>query len=136
MRQRISGGPAIAAMLALSGLAGMARAAETAAAPVQTVTVELVDDRFVPDHLTFHHGVAYRLHLENRGKDMHEFTAPEFFKAIKVGNPDALVPDGHEAVVAPGKSRDIDFVPVRTGHFPLTCADHDWDGMVGTIDVD
>jgi uncharacterized cupredoxin-like copper-binding protein len=130
----MAGGLAMA--LAVSALGGLAGAAETAAPAPRTVTVKLVDDRFVPDHLTFHHGVAYRLHLENRGKDMHEFTAPAFFKAVKVGNPAALVPDGHEAVVAPGQSRDIDFVPLRTGHFPLTCADHDWDGMVGTIDID
>ncbi|HUN50973.1 MAG TPA: cupredoxin domain-containing protein [Candidatus Sulfotelmatobacter sp.] len=134
MRQRMAGGLALA--LALPALIGMARAAETATPAPRTVTVELVDDRFVPDHLVFHHGVAYRLHLENRGKDQHEFTAPEFFKAVKVANPAALVADGHEAVLAPGQSRDIDFMPLRTGHFPLTCADHDWDGMVGTIDID
>ena len=32
----------------------------------------MVDDQFVPDHLSFRHGVPYRLHLENRGKDLHE----------------------------------------------------------------
>ena len=52
----------------------------------ETVTVVMVDDRFVPDHLSFRHGVPYRLHLENRGKDLHEFTAPEFLAdALQIG---------------------------------------------------
>src|SRR5580698_11645335 len=48
------------------------------------MTVTMVDNRFQPDHLSFQAGRAYALHLVNRGKDMHEFTAPEFFKAAQV----------------------------------------------------
>lgn len=103
---------------------------------VQAVAVVLSDDRFAPDHLSFRRGTTYRLHLENRGKELHEFTAPEFFKAVRVRNPEALVPDGHEVVLQPGDSRDVEFVPIAAGKFPLTCADHDWDGMVGEIVVD
>jgi uncharacterized cupredoxin-like copper-binding protein len=101
----------------------------------QIVRVEMVDYRFVPDHLNFTHGVTYRLHLENTGKELHEFTAPAFFAAAIVRDPSKLANGGQEVVVQPGESADIDFVPQRPGHYALTCADHDWDGMVGGIDV-
>lgn len=61
----------------------------------QVVTVQLVNDRFVPDKLAFRRGVPYRLHLENNGTLMHEFTAPAFFKDIRVRNPEVLE-QGHE----------------------------------------
>lgn len=114
--------------------------ASRAAPPVdwsqpQVVRVEMVDDRFVPDRLTFRHGVAYRLHLENHGKDLHEFTAPGFFAAALVRDPDKLANGGQEVVVQPGETADIDLLPQRPGHYDLTCADHDWDDMVGSIEV-
>jgi uncharacterized cupredoxin-like copper-binding protein len=126
---------------ALLCAAAMLRAASTAAAPAidwskaQTMRVEMVDNRFVPDQLTFRHGVAYRLHLENHGKDMHEFTAPQFFAEAIVRNPRKLANGGQEVVVQPGETADIDLVPKRPGKYELRCADHDWDGMVGGIEV-
>lgn len=129
----MSGKVHLAVAVALTTLGGCAGKASS---PPQTVTVLLIDDRFVPDHLSFQRGTTYRLHLENRGKDLHEFTAPEFFKAVTVQNPDALVPDGHEVVLQPKEVKDVTFVPTTAGRFPLSCADHDWDGMVGTIEVD
>jgi uncharacterized cupredoxin-like copper-binding protein len=99
------------------------------------MTVVMVDDRFQPDHLTFEHGVPYRLHLDNRGKDLHEFTAPEFFAASVVRNPGKLANEGKEVVVQPGESTDIYLEPLKVGTFHLTCADHDWDGMIGSIIV-
>lgn len=101
----------------------------------QTVRVEMVDYRFVPDHLTFQHGMVYRLHFENHGKELHEFTAPEFFAEAIVRDPGKLANGGKEVVVQPGETADVDFVPQRAGHYDLTCADHDWDGMVGSIEV-
>ena len=96
----------------------------------------MVDDQFVPDHLSFRHGAPYRLHLENRGKDLHEFTAPEFLADALVRDPDALANAGQEVVVQPGQVVDVYLVPMRAGTFRLTCADHDWDGMVGEIVVE
>ena len=98
--------------------------------------MKLLDDRFVPDHLTFHHGKPYRLHLENDGKDLHEFTAPEFFADAVVRNPDVLAQGGSEAVVQPGNAVTVDLMPINPGTFRLICADNDWDGMVGEIEVD
>ncbi len=102
----------------------------------QTVTQQLVDDRFVPAELRFRSGVLYRLHLENRGREMHEFTAPEFLKSADVKNPEILVRDGTDVVLQPGEVKDILLVPRRAGHFKLICADHDWAGMVGEIVVE
>jgi uncharacterized cupredoxin-like copper-binding protein len=80
--------------------------------------------------------MPYRLHLENHGKDLHEFTAPEFFAAAIVGNPDVLANAGQEIVVQPGTAVDVDLVPLKPGTYKLICADHDWDGMTGEINVE
>jgi plastocyanin len=74
--------------------------------------------------------------LENRGKDLHEFTAPEFLADALVRDPGALANAGQEVVVQPGRVVDVYLVPMRAGTFRLTCADHDWDGMVGEIIVE
>ena len=99
------------------------------------MNVMLIDDRFVPDHLTFSHGVPYRLHLENHGKDLHEFTAPEFFAASIVRDQGLLANGGKEIVVQPGATADVDLEPLKPGTYDLVCADHDWDGMTGEITV-
>src|SRR5579884_1237004 len=70
-----------------------------AQAAAETVTQQLVDDTFVPADLHFRAGVLYRLHLENRGREMHEFTAPDFLKSADVKNPDVLVKDGTDVVL-------------------------------------
>jgi uncharacterized cupredoxin-like copper-binding protein len=100
------------------------------------VDVMLVDDRFVPDRLNLQHGVPYRLHLENHGKDLHEFTAPEFLADAIVRDPDGLANGGKEVVVHPGESVDVYLMPMKAGTYRLICADHDWDGMIGEIAVE
>jgi len=102
----------------------------------ETMTVVMVDNRFEPDHLTFRAGRPYALRLENRGKDMHEFTAPKFLKAATVKDGRALSNGGTDIVVQPGKSVDILLIAPPKGQYELICADHDWDGMVGGITVD
>lgn len=126
---------AVCAALSLSGHPSPARAADRWA-KAEAMTVVLVDNRFEPDHLTFHAGKAYALRLENRGKDMHEFTAPEFLKAATVRDRKLLANGGTDAVVQPGKTLMIMLIAPAKGQYGLTCADHDWDGMVGTISVD
>lgn len=100
------------------------------------VTVIMVDDRFQPDHLTFHHGQPVALQLENHGRELHEFTAPDFFRSATIRDRRLLANGGTEVVVQPGKSVRVFLLPTRIGHYPLTCADHDWAGMVGSITVD
>jgi uncharacterized cupredoxin-like copper-binding protein len=101
-----------------------------------TLDVVLIDFKFIPDRLFFAHGVHYRLHLENRGKDTHEFTAPVFFAAAKIDNPTALNRERSEVVVQPGEAKDIFLTPGKPGSYDLRCADHDWNGMIGGITVE
>ena len=101
----------------------------------EPLTVVMVDNRFKPDHLTLRAGQAYALRLENHGKEMHEFTAPTFLRAATVRNKAALASGGTDVVVQPGEITQILLIAPARGHYDLTCADHDWDGMVGSIDV-
>ena len=101
----------------------------------QRVTVVAVEYAFKPANLTFHRGVAYRLQIDNRGKETHEFTAPDFFKAIDMRNADVVNADRIEIVIQPGQHKDLYFVAQRTGSFDLRCSDHDWAGMVGSIAI-
>jgi len=102
----------------------------------QPVTVVTTESKFTPDKLAFRRGVAYRLHVENRGTEMHEFNAAELFKASEIGNAEALNADRTEVVVHPGEAKDLLFRPKQAGHFHLVCPDHDWDGMTGEITVE
>jgi len=101
-----------------------------------TLQVNLIDDKFVPDHLTLKSGVRYRLHLENHGKHLHEFTAPTFFGAAEIDNPDVLNRERTEVLLQPGESKDVFLTIRRPGGYDLTCADHDWEGMIGGITVE
>jgi len=100
------------------------------------VTVQLVDDRFIPDQFSFRRGVRYHLRLENNGTEMHEFTAPDFFKLIEVRNPEVLEAGRNELLLQPKERKDLYFVARIPGRYSLTCADHDWDGMTGGIIVE
>lgn len=104
--------------------------------PAQPVTVVASEYQFSPERLTFQRGVAYRLHLENHGKELHEFHAPEFFSSVELRNPGVLNADKTEIPIHPGEAKDLDFVARRPGHYPLSCADHDWAGMIGGITVE
>lgn len=109
-------------------------AAAPPAEPV-TMTVVMIDYKFEPDRLTFQHGTHYRLHLENRGKETHELTAPTFFATAKIDNPAILNRERTEIVMQPGESKDLFLTPGKPGTYDLRCADHDWNGMVGGITV-
>ena len=102
----------------------------------QTVTVATSEFQFTPNQFSFRRGVPYRLHLENHGKEEHEFTAPAFIKSLRVRNPKVLDADRTEVVLQPGQAKDFYFVPQKSGHYPLVCADHDWAGMTGDITVE
>lgn len=101
----------------------------------QTVTVVTVEYAFKPKTLSFHKGTVYRLHLDNQGREQHEFTAPEFFKAIRIRDPKVVNADLTEIVVQPGEQKDLYFIPQRPGSYKLICSDHDWAGMTGSITI-
>jgi len=104
-------------------------------AGAQTVTVVTIEYAFKPKALTFQKGAAYRLHLDNQGREQHEFTAPEFFKAIQIRNPKVVNADLTEIVVEPGEQKDLYFVAKQPGSYKLICSDHDWAGMTGSITI-
>ena len=85
----------------------------------QRVDVVMNDYHFVPDHLTLRAGTAYRLHLVNHGKELHEFTAPAFFAAATMRDPRVLIAGGKEVSVEPGGTKDVDLVPRQVGRFAL-----------------
>ena len=124
-------GSAIAILLAIFAVPNAAFAADKA----KLVTVVTTESKFTPNKLSFRRGIPYRLHVENHGKEMHEFTAPEFFKSVALHNPEVLNADKVEAEIPPGQAKDIFLVPQRAGHYDLRCSDHDWAGMTGAIVV-
>jgi uncharacterized cupredoxin-like copper-binding protein len=100
------------------------------------VDVRLVDFRFEPPEIVLEHGKPYRLHLENVGQQLHEFTAPGFFTAARVRDADTVLSrERPEVVVEPGRSRDVDLVAPGPGTYDLFCADHREAGMRGRIVV-
>lgn len=101
----------------------------------RVVTVVAAEYEFSPATLTFKRGVPYRLHLENHGKELHEFHAPDFFKAVELGDAAVLNADRTEILIHPGEAKDLTFVPKKAGHYQLICSDHDWAGMTGSITV-
>jgi uncharacterized cupredoxin-like copper-binding protein len=100
------------------------------------VDLVAVEYSFEPNHLTFRHDRAYRLHVENHGRELHELTAPDFFKAAQLRNPAVLNQDHTELVLQPGDKKDLYFVAPQPGHYDMRCADHDWAGMTGDITVE
>ncbi len=121
-------------------VAALVLALAAASAPdwsqTQTVPVIAADYGFDPSRLTVQVGAPYRLHLENRGTELHEFTAPAFLQSVELRNPEALNVDRTEVVLRPGEQQDLYLVPRVAGRFPFACADHDWEGMTGEILVE
>ena len=76
------------AMACLLTLAGLLPGAAALRSEAQTVDLTMIDYKFIPDHLTFVHGIHYRLHLENHGRETHELTAPTFFATADIDNPE------------------------------------------------
>lgn len=126
-----------ALVVAATALAMVAQSAAAADRPkAQAVTVVTTEYGFSPAQLTFKRGIAYRLRVKNRGKELHEFSAPEFFKASNLGNPGVLNADKSEIAIPPGQVKELRFTPQQAGHYRLICPDHDWAGMTGEITVE
>ena len=113
-----------------------ARAAEVNWLTAQLVSLTTVEYAFEPSHLIFRRDIAYRLHVENHGRELHELTAPDFFKAVKLRNPEVLNREHTEIVLQPNEQKDLYFIARRPGQYDMRCADHDWAGMTGDITVE
>jgi uncharacterized cupredoxin-like copper-binding protein len=116
-------------------LASLASPSQADPAAPTTVELGMTEYRFVPDRLTLRQAAPYRLVLDNRGAEVHEFTAPALIAASTVENPDILDASGKSVVVKPGERRALRFIAPAAGRYPFTCADHDWAGMTGEIVV-
>src|SRR5262249_7330543 len=68
----------------------------------ETVMVTGAEYAFTPNHLSFRVGSVYRLRFENRGKELHEFTAPGFFRTLEIRDPASLNEQRTEVVAQPG----------------------------------
>lgn len=124
-----------------------ARAASVDWSQARTLPVTLTEYRFEPSRLVFLQGQPYRLHLENRGSRTHTFTAVRFFQSIAPWTLATWTPDGPQGTVrsprletievAPGTAKDLLFLPVTVGQYPLTCSIllHDTFGMTGAIAI-
>ncbi len=123
----------VSMVLVIAWTAPAAAAADWSQA--RPVTVVASEYQFSPDKLTFKRGVAYRLHIENHGKELHEFHAPAFFKAVELADPAVLNADRTEILIHPGEAKDLTFVAKKAGRYRLICSDHDWAGMTGAITV-
>jgi uncharacterized cupredoxin-like copper-binding protein len=113
-----------------------ARTAAVDWSKAQLVTITTVEYAFEPNHLILRRDIPYRLHVENHGRELHELTAPDFFKAVELRNPEALNPEHTEIVLQPNEQKDLYFVTLQPGHYNMWCADHDWAGMTGDIMVE
>ncbi len=119
-----------------------ARVAAADWSETENVTLELSEFRFEPAALDFREGVPTRLTLRNVGDRTHTFVSEGFFKAIaaqklvsahgEVGNPYLETIE-----VRPGEEKQLYFVPVTKGSYPLECTIllHDVLGMEGQITV-
>ena len=132
--RRFLAGAAAVILLTACAVPEVAFAADQKSA--KQVTVTTTESKFTPNKLTFRRGIPYRLHVENRGKEMHEFNAADLFKSSKISNVAVLNPDKTELVLKPGEAKDLYFIPKKAGHFRLVCPDHDWAGMTGEIIVE
>ena len=113
--------------------------------PLVKVTVQLGNEsgalQFDPPQLSFEAGTRYQLHLENNSPTKHYFTAKNFADGIwsqKVDTGGVEVKGAiHEIEVRSQAYADWVFVPVRAGHYDLSCVvpGHTEAGMVGEIEV-
>jgi uncharacterized cupredoxin-like copper-binding protein len=105
----------------------------------ERVDILLSEFEFAPNHLLFERGQPYRLHLENRGTGGHNFAAPLFFASVTLWeDPVAAEIRGNGGVeLARGGVKDVYFVPLQAGTFPLECSHllHPIFGMTGEIVV-
>lgn len=119
-----------------------ARVAAADWSTARTVEVVLSEYEFTPTAPTFEAGQPYRLLLRNAGASTHTFTSRGFFQAIAA---EKLVSAGGEESlpyietieIPAGGSKELSFLPVRAGRYPLECSVflHDTFGMTGGITI-
>lgn len=109
----------------------------------ETVDIALSEYDFTPAALSFHQDHPYRLHLANKGGDVHDFASKPFFQAIAAAK---LVTSGAttemprlESIgLKAGEAKDLYFVAVTPGTYSFDCREplHAMFGMTGTARID
>lgn len=112
-----------------------------------TVTIQLNEHEFEPQHLKLKANQPYRLVLQNKGEADHYYTAAEFFKSVAWRKTQTPRPHGGEIkapyltaveVYKKGGTIELFVVPVRKGIYEVICTidDHKDKGMTGSITVE
>lgn len=122
-------------LLALLTAAGGASAADPDWLQAEAITIVADEYKFDPGKIELRAGMPYRLHFENRGKELHEYNGAALFAASDLGNPEALNAERTEILLHPGERKDLLIAPKKPGQFAIICPDHDWAGMTGEVVV-
>jgi hypothetical protein len=69
----------------------------------QLVNVVTMEEIFAPSRLVSKVGVAYRLHIENQGEELHKFAAPRFFHDLEVHSGAAVNANQEEIDIPAGE---------------------------------
>ncbi len=112
-----------------------------------TVTIQLNEHEFDPQHLKLKANQPYRLVLQNKGEADHYYTAAEFFKSVAWRKTQTPRPHGGEIkapyltaveVYKKGGTIELFIVPVKKGVYEVICTidDHKDKGMTGSITVE
>jgi plastocyanin len=130
---------AYASVIALSALSTPPSEAQPNPARVsddETITIQLSNFDFTPEHLRLKAGVPVRLRLANVSGGGHDFSAPAFFAASGFPAGVAAPPDG-TVPVGSHQTVEITVVPRTPGVYHLECTHflHSLFGMHGTIEV-
>jgi uncharacterized cupredoxin-like copper-binding protein len=119
-----------------------ARVAAADWSQAETVEVALSEYEFSPANLTLEAGQPYRLVMRNEGTSTHTFTSPGFYRAIAAqklvsGNDEQALPYIEQTEISSGSSKELFFLPVRTGTYPMECSVflHESFGMHGEITI-
>ncbi len=91
--------------------------AEAAPRPA-TVTVRMKDRKFMPQVIRLRAGQPTRLVFVNRDRTEHDFYAPAFFGAARLGPRDVGALDKNRVNVRSGGARVITVTP-RAGHYDV-----------------
>jgi plastocyanin len=117
--------------------AGAAGAQAVGPSQAERVEVKLSSFDFTPSTLHLHSGRPVVLHLVNTASGGHDFTAPAFFAAARLGPRERSLVGKGSVELRGEQSLDIALVP-KAGTYPLKCshAFHKAFGMTGRIVVD
>ena len=119
-----------------------ARVAAADWSKARDVTIVLSDYKFSPNDPIFQADRPYRLILRNSSERTHTFVSEGFFKAIAaqrlVSSTGSVTTPAIETIeIAAGEEKQLYFIPVTRGAYPLECTIflHDTYGMEGEITI-